>query len=215
MAAGYNKPRRVAGRARGSGNRLGLARRIELEAAGHSVRPLSSGPRRFQRANNVLAIQRCHEKVNGFALLRPMYLERASSAKGPGMTTNSLTRVCQRLRRAALLPDGGGLSDGKLLSQFLATRDEAAFEALVRRHGPMVLGVCRRILGHRQDAEDAFQATFLVLFRKGGSVVPRDRVGNWLYGVAYRTALDAKPPPARRQANENHVSPSTRTPYPP
>jgi RNA polymerase sigma-70 factor (ECF subfamily) len=83
---------------------------------------------------------------------------------------------------------GGSLTDGQLLECFVARREEAAFAALVRRHGPMVLGVCRRILDHSHDADDAFQATFLVLVRKAASVTPRELVGNWLYGVAYRTA---------------------------
>src|SRR5579884_283612 len=78
-----------------------------------------------------------------------------------------------------------GCDDGQLLERYLARREEAAFEALVRRHGPMVLGVCRRVLRHSHDAEDAFQATFLVLVRKAASIRPRQQVGNWLYGVAY------------------------------
>jgi RNA polymerase sigma factor (sigma-70 family) len=101
-----------------------------------------------------------------------------------------------------LLGDGGGLTDGQLLESFLARREEAAFEALVRRHGPMVLSVCRRVLRHAQDAEDAFQATFLVLVRKAASIQPRELVGNWLYGVAYRTALKARTSTARRRARE-------------
>src|SRR5438067_3910137 len=96
--------------------------------------------------------------------------------------------VLRRLRRAALLRDGAGMTDGQLLSHFVADRDEAAFEALVRRHGPMVLGVCRRVLRHEADAEDAFQAAFLVLARKAASVARRELLGNWLYGVAHRTA---------------------------
>jgi RNA polymerase sigma factor (sigma-70 family) len=94
------------------------------------------------------------------------------------------------------------VSDGALLERFIAARDEAAFELIVRRHGPMVLGVCRRLLRHRQDAEDAFQATFLVLAHKAGSVRPREAVGNWLYGVAYRTALKARTTAARRRRKE-------------
>src|SRR5438128_971376 len=104
------------------------------------------------------------------------------------MTTSQLNGVIQYLGRPRLPSDEANLGDGTLLDCFIEHRDEAAFAALVRRHGPMVLGVCRRILGHCQDAEDAFQATFLVLVRKAASVSPRDRVGNWLYGVAYQTA---------------------------
>ena len=83
-------------------------------------------------------------------------------------------------------------SDGELLQQFVTCEDEAAFEALVRRHGPMVLAVCRRVLQDGHDAEDAFQATFLVLVRKAGSIGKPELLGNWLYGVAYRIAAKAK-----------------------
>src|SRR4051794_9631492 len=99
------------------------------------------------------------------------------------MATGQRDGILRHLRRAAL-QHGDGPTDAELLGWFLARRDEAAFEALVRRHGPMVLGVCRRLLRNEADAEDAFQATFLVLARKAGSVVPRAQVGNWLYGVA-------------------------------
>jgi RNA polymerase sigma factor (sigma-70 family) len=109
------------------------------------------------------------------------------------------------LRRAALLPNGGGLTDAALLDRFIDRQDEAAFEALVRRHGPMVLGVCRRVIGNHHDAEDAFQATFLVLVRKAATVRPRELVGHWLYGVAYRTALEARSRIARRRAKEQRV----------
>jgi RNA polymerase sigma factor (sigma-70 family) len=82
--------------------------------------------------------------------------------------------------------------DAEFLSRFIARRDEDAFEALVRVHGPMVLGVCRRILGNHHDAEDAFQATFLVLAHRAAAISPKAMVGNWLYGVACRTALKAR-----------------------
>jgi RNA polymerase sigma factor (sigma-70 family) len=121
------------------------------------------------------------------------------------MAGSPMSQVLRQVRRATLARDGAGLSDGQLLECYLAGRDEAAFEALVRRHGPMVLGVCRRITGHEQDAEDAFQAAFLVLARKADSVRPREMVGNWLYGVACRTALKAKAASARRRAKERQV----------
>src|ERR1700722_6174046 len=86
----------------------------------------------------------------------------------------------------------GGLSDGRLLERFAAHREEAPFAALLRRHGPMVWGVCRRVLRDHHDAEDAFQATFLVLARKGHSIAHRELIANWLYGVAYQTAVKAR-----------------------
>src|SRR5437588_4624306 len=103
------------------------------------------------------------------------------------MTTTHHNGILYHLRRAGLLQDGGR-TDGQLLERFLSRRDEVAFEALVRRHVPMVFGVCRRILHNAHDAEDAFQATFLVLACKAASIVPREMVGNWLHGVAYHTA---------------------------
>src|SRR5262249_53130845 len=97
------------------------------------------------------------------------------------------------------------LTDGQLLDQFLTRRDESAFETLVCRHGPMVLGVCRRVLRHAQDVEDAFQATFIVLVRKAHAVVPRENVANWLYGVAFRTSLKARTMTAKRRVREREV----------
>ncbi len=84
------------------------------------------------------------------------------------------------------------LSDGQLLERFCAQRDEAAFDVLVWRHGPMVLGVCRRMLRQEQDAEDAFQATFLILVRYAGSIGRRQALGCWLHRVAWRVALRAR-----------------------
>ncbi len=109
--------------------------------------------------------------------------------------------ILHYLRRLALAAPGSDLKDGELLEAFVTRRDAACFEALVRRHGPMVLGVCRRVLRDPHDAEDAFQAVFLVLVRKAVTV-PRHAVGNWLYGVAYRTALNARRAAARRRVNE-------------
>jgi RNA polymerase sigma factor (sigma-70 family) len=122
-----------------------------------------------------------------------------------------MSTVLRHLRRAALLDRGDGPSDAHLLGSFLQYRDETAFEALLRRHGPMVLGVCRRVLGNRDDAEDAFQATFLVLVRKAAVVHPRELVGNWLHGVAYRTALKARAMNARRRTRETRATAMARS----
>src|SRR5262245_38472297 len=83
----------------------------------------------------------------------------------------------------------GQAGDADLLEAYLDHASEEAFAELVRRHGPMVWGVCARLAPNRQDAEDCYQATFLVLLRKGASVRPRTRIGAWLHGVAYHTAL--------------------------
>src|SRR6266853_4292138 len=107
------------------------------------------------------------------------------------MSASQINRVLSHLHHIHLRQECGCSNDADLLERFLARQEEIAFEALVRRHGPMVLGVCRRVLHNLHDAEDAFQATFLVLVRKAASVVPRDMVGNWLYGVAHQTALKA------------------------
>src|SRR6476646_8133350 len=107
------------------------------------------------------------------------------------MTSGSTTGLSRHLHRAAAALDVAALADGDLLDRYVRDRDEPAFGEIVRRHGPMVWGVCRRILGPSADAEDAFQATFLVLVRKAPTIVPRSRVGNWLYGVAFNTARKA------------------------
>jgi RNA polymerase sigma-70 factor (ECF subfamily) len=117
-----------------------------------------------------------------------------------------MSRLIHWLRGAVPVRDGTEITDGQLLERFVQSRDEAAFGALVRWHGPMVLGVCRRVLRSDADAEDAFQATFLVLVHKAASVVPREMVGNFLYGVAYRTALKAKARAAKRRAREKQVA---------
>jgi RNA polymerase sigma-70 factor (ECF subfamily) len=125
------------------------------------------------------------------------------------MLSGQASTVVGHLRRAAILPDGGGLTDGHLLECFVKQGDEAAFEALVRRHGPMVLGVCHRVLRHGADADDAFQATFLVLVRKAALLVPRSTIGNWLYGVAYHTALKARAATLKRRAKESQAKPAS------
>jgi RNA polymerase sigma factor (sigma-70 family) len=134
-------------------------------------------------------------------LLEPSYYNRAS--EGSGMATN-LSTVLKHIHQL-LAPPGGDQTDGELLAHFVATRDEESFAAMVRRHGPMVLAVCRRLLRHVQDAEDCFQATFLVLARKAATVKNRESVGSWLYAVAYRIALEAKAVHARRRAQERQL----------
>src|SRR5438445_11953530 len=90
--------------------------------------------------------------------------------------------------------------DAHLLKRFVNQQDKAAFAVLVKRHGPMVLAVCRRVLQDTHDADDAFQATFLVLVRKAASIAQPELLGNWLYGVAYRVAIKARANAARRSA---------------
>lgn len=118
------------------------------------------------------------------------------------MSYGPLGGVIRQFRRYAGVQLDGSCSDCQILTRFLQDGDELAFETIVRRHGPMVLGVCRRILQNHHDAEDAFQATFLVLGRKAGTIKPRSMLGNWLHGVAYRTALKARAARARRQTHE-------------
>jgi RNA polymerase sigma factor (sigma-70 family) len=113
--------------------------------------------------------------------------------------------VLRHLQRAAALGEAAHLSDGQLLDGFVERADPVAFEEIVRRHGPMVLGVCRRLVRHEQDVEDAFQAVFLVLVRKAAGVQPRGKVGNWLYGVACRIARRARDAAQRRHARERQV----------
>src|SRR5262245_23998986 len=115
---------------------------------------------------------------------------------------SQINEVVDYLRRAALRQGDGGLTDGELLGRFLELRDEAAVTALVRRHGPMVWGVCHRILRNHHDAEDAFQATFLVLVRKAVSIRQREMTANWLYGVAHQTAMKARAILAKRRTRE-------------
>src|SRR5208283_203575 len=122
------------------------------------------------------------------------------------MATAQMDTVIRHLRQAVLRRDGAGWTDGQLLASFIAQKDEAAFEALVRRHGPMVFGVCRRVVRNHHDAEDAFQATFLVLARKASSVRPREKLASWLHGVALRTAMKVKGMTAKRRTREKQLT---------
>ncbi|MBI3408685.1 MAG: sigma-70 family RNA polymerase sigma factor [Planctomycetes bacterium] len=118
------------------------------------------------------------------------------------MVGGQLVSVVRFLRRVAGAPSVATDSDGSLLERFASSHDEEAFDVLIRRHGAMVLGVCRRVLSNADDADDAFQATFLVLVQSARSISRQDSVGSWLYGVAYRTALKGRARAARRRARE-------------
>jgi RNA polymerase sigma factor (sigma-70 family) len=124
------------------------------------------------------------------------------------MPDAELGAAVRHLRALAAPHDTRGPTDGALLSAFAAGDDRDAFAALVRRHGPLVLGVCRRVLRHQQDAEDAFQATFLLLARAAGSVRKRESLASWLHGVAYRMARNAQRAAARRRRHEGRVEPA-------
>jgi RNA polymerase sigma factor (sigma-70 family) len=118
------------------------------------------------------------------------------------MDPGPLHTLLRRLRQRTDASAGGALSDAELLERFVRCRDEAAFEVLVWRHGTMVLGLCRRLLRHEHDAEDAFQATFLVLARKAGSIGKRQALASWLHKVAYRIALAARSVAVARRDRE-------------
>jgi RNA polymerase sigma factor (sigma-70 family) len=121
------------------------------------------------------------------------------------MSGERMSVFLERLRRAFVARDALGDSDGELVQQYVERGEASAFESLVRRHGPMVLSVCRRVLGNFHDAEDALQATFCVLVQKAAGLKNPEAVSNWLYGVAYRTALKAKTMRAARDSKELRV----------
>src|SRR6516165_6956135 len=124
-------------------------------------------------------------------------------ARSKSMPTGSLSVVVRNLLADAAL-GAGGMTDGEVLAHFLSSRDDKALAALVRRHAPMVWRLCDRLLRNHHDAEDAFQATFLVLVQKAADV-PREAVANWLYGVARQTALRARATAAKRGRRERQV----------
>jgi RNA polymerase sigma factor (sigma-70 family) len=121
------------------------------------------------------------------------------------MATSPMSTVIQHLRQA-LARDEARETDGELLARFLNQGDDSALAALVRRHAGMVWGVCRRLLPNLQDAEDAFQATFLVLVRKVSVIRDREMVANWLYGVAHQTAVRMRATAAKRRVRERQVA---------
>src|SRR5436309_15027945 len=108
------------------------------------------------------------------------------------MSQATLGEILGYLRKTCATDAAHDLMDGELLARFLHQHDEAAFALLVQRHGPLVLGVCRRVLGDGHAAEDAFQATFLVLVRRAASIGHHELLGGWLYAVARRVAQKAR-----------------------
>jgi RNA polymerase sigma factor (sigma-70 family) len=117
------------------------------------------------------------------------------------MANSALAVLMDRVRQTVFARDAA-LSDEQLLSAFIQRREEAAFEAIVRRHGAMVLSTCRRVLRSHHDAEDAFQATFLVLAHKAATITSKHSLANWLYGVAYKTSLKAKSTATQQRRRE-------------
>jgi RNA polymerase sigma factor (sigma-70 family) len=118
------------------------------------------------------------------------------------MAHGVLTEFLQRLRWSLRSHSAGEATDADLLGRFIESREEAAFATLVHRHGPMVFNVCRRLVPNSADADDAFQATFLVLVRRASSIRKPQLLGNWLYGVAHRVAVRARAQAARRRAGK-------------
>jgi RNA polymerase sigma factor (sigma-70 family) len=124
------------------------------------------------------------------------------------MAAAQLGAVLRHIRGLTADPHSGEPNDGALLRAFLTRNDQGAFEALVRRHGPMVLRVCRRALNNAHDAEDALQATFLLLARRAASIRKRESLASWLHGVASRMAADARKAAARRHRHESRAHPT-------
>lgn len=122
------------------------------------------------------------------------------------MATGPPSGILHHLRRAMRLRDEAARTDRQLLEDYTRRQDESALAALVQRHGPMVWGVCRRVLSNHYDAEDAFQATFLVLVRKAAAIAAPELLANWLYGVAHQTARKARATVARRTVRERLVT---------
>src|SRR5215472_1873170 len=128
------------------------------------------------------------------------------------MRDAQLGAVVRHIRRLAVPADTQGLSDVQLLDRFTRHREESAFAALMRRHGGLVWGVCRHVLRQEQDAEDAFQATFLVLADKARAIRKREALACWLHGTAYRIAMTARREASRRRVREERAAGSTAAP---
>ena len=148
----------------------------------------------------------------GVALESGTMYENIASERGVEMAGNSSDRVFRQVHRVLNLGAVGMMPDAQLLEWFVSERDqsaEAAFEELMNRHGPMVFGVCRRVLHDPHDAEDAYQAAFLVLAKRAGSIRQKHSVASWLFGVAHRVAIRARGRAARRRATELRIAEQT------
>src|SRR5438105_347823 len=121
------------------------------------------------------------------------------------MAANPAGKILRYIRDFAEAEANKCLTDGQLLALFIQKREEAAFVSLLKRHGRLVWSICRHILRREQDAEDAFQATFLVLARRPGSIRKAEALGSWLHGVAYRVAMKAMKNMRKRRAHEHRV----------
>src|SRR5579871_830451 len=139
--------------------------------------------------------------------LQPGTIEQRqpASASGAIMASAQLANVVEHIHQIAGASGDAEHSDSQLLQSFLANQDESAFRLLVQRHGRMVLSVCRNVLRQTQDAEDAFQATFLVLAKSAGSIREGTALGSWLYGVAYRISLKARSQMSKRHQYEKRA----------
>jgi len=125
------------------------------------------------------------------------------------MATAQLGSLQQYIRSLSVDQMSREQTDGALLRTFLGQNDQVAFQALLLRHGSMVLHVCRRTLGNGQDAEDAFQATFLVLAQQARSIRKKESLASWLHGVANRMATHARRAATRRLRHESQVNPAS------
>ena len=140
------------------------------------------------------------------------YLRDKLIRRACDMSTAPIAAALTCLREEAAPRNAAERNDRQLLEDYTRANDQSAFTALVRRHGPMVLGVCRRVLHDPHDAEDAFQAVFLVLARSAGSIRKGDALSSWLHGVCYRVAMRAKRDAARRRKHEARTQPRTSPP---